>query len=241
MIKFFRSIRKTLLIEGKSRNYLKYAVGEIVLVMIGILLALQVNNWNQNRLNKEYEQKMLHELVEDLKLDTTYLNVQFKRIDRFEASGDLILNDPQNMKDNPDIFLFGGVYFIQNSKTIETIKSGDLQIPFDDNLRNQINSQYHRSQFLLDLLTIEDKNFTEFRSIPLQKSQFKIVRNLNSEDFDINFVPIDYDATINSTEFNDYLLLRKSKIIRWKWAYNSILDNTIKCIDSITLYLDKSK
>ncbi len=47
MIKFFRNIRKTLLTEGKTSKYFKYAIGEIVLVVIGILIALQINNWNE--------------------------------------------------------------------------------------------------------------------------------------------------------------------------------------------------
>ena len=49
MINFFRKIRQNLLIENKTGKYFKYAIGEIVLVMIGILLALQVNNWNEQR------------------------------------------------------------------------------------------------------------------------------------------------------------------------------------------------
>lgn len=49
MIKFFRKIRQNLLLEGKTGTYLKYAIGEILLVVIGILIALQVNNWNEGR------------------------------------------------------------------------------------------------------------------------------------------------------------------------------------------------
>ncbi|PHQ28452.1 DUF6090 family protein [Leeuwenhoekiella nanhaiensis] len=49
MIKFFRNIRHKLLDEGKTGKYLKYAVGEIILVVIGILIALQINNWNEDR------------------------------------------------------------------------------------------------------------------------------------------------------------------------------------------------
>ena len=50
MIKFFRKIRQKLLTQNKFSKYLLYAVGEIVLVVIGILIALQINNWNQDRL-----------------------------------------------------------------------------------------------------------------------------------------------------------------------------------------------
>lgn len=49
MIKFFRHIRQNLLMENKKNRYLKYAIGEVLLVVIGILLALQINNWNENR------------------------------------------------------------------------------------------------------------------------------------------------------------------------------------------------
>ena len=49
MIKFFRKIRQQLLIENKTGKYFKYAIGEIVLVVIGILIALQINNWNEAR------------------------------------------------------------------------------------------------------------------------------------------------------------------------------------------------
>ncbi len=59
MLKFFRRIRRRLIDEGKLKSYLVYAVGEILLVMIGILLALQVNNWNQSSQTKAKEQKML--------------------------------------------------------------------------------------------------------------------------------------------------------------------------------------
>jgi len=49
MLKFFRTIRKKLIEEDNVRKYLLYAIGEILLVVIGILIALQVNNWNEER------------------------------------------------------------------------------------------------------------------------------------------------------------------------------------------------
>ncbi len=69
MIKFFRKIRQNLLSEGKTSKYLKYAIGEIILVMIGILLALQVNDWNTKRLLKSKEQVYLKQIKVSLQND----------------------------------------------------------------------------------------------------------------------------------------------------------------------------
>jgi hypothetical protein len=69
MIKFFRKIRQNLLLEGKNVKYLKYAIGEIVLVVIGILIALGINNWNQEnkdlKLSKEYLSRIHRDIVQD--------------------------------------------------------------------------------------------------------------------------------------------------------------------------------
>ena len=67
MIKFFRKIRQNLLSEGKTGKYLKYAIGEIVLVMIGILLALQINNWNEIQKMNKWEHRFLIDLKSELK------------------------------------------------------------------------------------------------------------------------------------------------------------------------------
>ena len=66
MIKFFRHIRKRLIGEGRLSKYLLYAIGEIALVMIGILLALQVNNWNEHKKERIAEEKILSDLKEEL-------------------------------------------------------------------------------------------------------------------------------------------------------------------------------
>ena len=66
MLRFFRRIRKSLLLSGATRKYILYAVGEVLLVMLGILLALQVNNWNEERKTRQKEQKILLELKDNL-------------------------------------------------------------------------------------------------------------------------------------------------------------------------------
>ena len=66
MIKFFRKIRQNLLSENKFSKYLLYAIGEIILVFIGIAMALQFNNWNEAKKTREKEQQVLTEIISDL-------------------------------------------------------------------------------------------------------------------------------------------------------------------------------
>ena len=69
MIKFFRKIRQRLLTKNKFSKYLLYAFGEIVLVVIGILIALQINNLNEQQKTKNYEKKILKEIRASLTKD----------------------------------------------------------------------------------------------------------------------------------------------------------------------------
>ena len=79
MIRFFRQLRQKLITENRLSRYLLYAIGEIVLVVIGILIALQVNNWNENRKSKISEIKILNRLRQDLVTDTLYLKERLQR------------------------------------------------------------------------------------------------------------------------------------------------------------------
>ena len=81
MIKLFRNIRKTLINEGKTTNYLKYAIGEIVLVVIGILIALAINNWNQNRNNTASAKLHLKTVAQNIKEDLIQLNYMYQFTD----------------------------------------------------------------------------------------------------------------------------------------------------------------
>jgi hypothetical protein len=80
MIKLFRNIRKNLLNEGKTTKYFKYAIGEIILVVIGILIALQINDWNQKRIDRNNFDQEINLVLEELEvnhkaIETNYLLV----------------------------------------------------------------------------------------------------------------------------------------------------------------------
>lgn len=82
MIKFFRKIRQRLLTENKFSKYLIYAIGEIVLVVIGILIALAINNKNEERKKQQFEITILKNIKEDILADKVDcdLNLQYIKI-----------------------------------------------------------------------------------------------------------------------------------------------------------------
>ena len=87
MIKFFRKIRHTLLSENKFSKYLLYAIGEIVLVVIGILIALSINNSNEFQKDRAEEKIYLHGLYDELLRDSAYFESTDKTLNTIEKSG----------------------------------------------------------------------------------------------------------------------------------------------------------
>ena len=78
MLRFFSKIRLKLVAENKIGSYLRYAIGEILLVVIGILIALQVNNWNEHRKQKIQEHRLIQSIISDLKMDTLMITQTLK-------------------------------------------------------------------------------------------------------------------------------------------------------------------
>ncbi|NKI30422.1 DUF6090 family protein [Croceivirga thetidis] len=155
MIKFFRRIRQKLLSENKFSKYLIYAIGEIVLVMIGILLALQVNNWNENRKTQNTINEYYGQLLEDLKKDSSFSKItieEFKNNQQaFQKYYELYNKDNLELEEvyasiNSLIVATKPLSF--NSSTIETLQnSGDIKLipttirnKLIDLRRNQLNT-----------------------------------------------------------------------------------------------------
>ena len=92
MINFFRKTRYNLMEKNKTGKYLKYAIGEIVLVVVGILIALSINNWNEKRLEKIIEQEYLTNLKGDFEFNKTMLIEDIVYIEKIIKNGKLMLN-----------------------------------------------------------------------------------------------------------------------------------------------------
>jgi hypothetical protein len=113
MIPFFRTLRQRLLTENKLSKYLLYAIGEIVLVVIGILIALQINNWNEWRKERVKEREVLYELKENLERNVSDLQGVLERARRFNNSRNIVFSALENKSPYNDSlaehFLFGGM------------------------------------------------------------------------------------------------------------------------------------
>ncbi|MEH6770954.1 DUF6090 family protein [Maribacter arcticus] len=96
MIKFFRRIRQQLLTENKFSKYLLYAIGEIILVVIGILIALSINNWNENTKILNLEQVFLVDLKEDLNRNKELLKEDILENTISISSMELLLKNLKN-------------------------------------------------------------------------------------------------------------------------------------------------
>ena len=86
MLRFFRQIRQHLLADNKFSKYLMYAVGEILLVVIGILIALQINNSNEDRIHRKQEKEFIESVKNDLKQDRDIFELNIAQLEpRMEA------------------------------------------------------------------------------------------------------------------------------------------------------------
>ena len=91
MSKLFRKIRQNLLSEGKTSKYLKYAIGEIALVVIGILIALQINNWNENRKQENSKQHLMLAIKKELATNKEHIEDYLKELNKSNANFNKVL------------------------------------------------------------------------------------------------------------------------------------------------------
>jgi len=143
--------------QNKTSKYLKYAIGEVVLVVIGILVALSINNWNQERKDHVLEKEYLSRLKEDIKFDiswsNTYILDRYKRkVESLEKGkayyqGNYIIKDTlQFLKNISYGGAFGYASWNLNKNTYnELISTGNLRKIESDKLRNEIINYYETS------------------------------------------------------------------------------------------------
>ncbi|MCJ7467888.1 MAG: hypothetical protein MUO53_14495 [Maribacter sp.] len=154
MIKFFRKVRQNLLSEGKTGKYFKYAIGEIILVVIGILIALQLNQNVENKKDNHTRQEYYEQLLEDLIKDKEFADETIKSFSIDHANYASYLEIYRNPKLQPvqvyeklmTLNIVSGIISF-NSNTIESLRSSGEIILIPLEIRNK----------LIDLLRLQDR------------------------------------------------------------------------------------
>lgn len=165
MIKFFRTIRKDLMEKNKTGKYLKYAIGEIILVVIGILIALQINNWNENRKSAIQETLYLKRLLSENREDVNTFNNSISDLEKGITTIEnlsSVLNstsamDSELITATQDYLGYGSIYpiFTSSTSTFDDLSStGNLKDIQNTELRDQLVKHYAKHEQVAEWIRI---------------------------------------------------------------------------------------
>lgn len=150
MFKFFRKIRQKVIAEGSIRRYLIYSLGEILLVVVGILIALQINAWYSKRVSKNQMAELFQSMQKDLRQDTFLFNERIKFVKEFVRFKEKMLSLSNYDKVSTDsLFVFIAARYSEyeiNSTTFDKIKNLGISLEASDkSLANAIDIYYTNS------------------------------------------------------------------------------------------------
>ncbi len=208
MLKFFRRIRQKLIAEGNLKRYVLYAIGEILLVVIGILIALQINNWNEYNKDRVTERKLLVELNENLEINATRLqNDILKELKAIAAINFVVghLDNRRPYHDSLDVY-FASAFFspdiVLSASGFESIKTKGFEIVENETLRKSIIDLFDvtYANLLSETVRLEDQ-FWASSVLPLIHEYFRYT--------DAGAKPMDYESLLKSEKFKNMLIHRK--------------------------------
>ena len=229
MIKFFRKIRQNLLTENKFSKYLLYAIGEIVLVVIGILIALSISNQNQQRINEKKIASILEEIQNDLIKDIEYSKIIFDYQIYTDSIAKLILNDKYTYDDyNTGNYATIGY----NYRDFNTISNG-----YDNFKRNIDNVPDKYSSIIKDLKKLYETNKTTV-DVYNERIRSTVYKNID-ESSNFNWYQEQAKGLVSEEEINYRLIDNHYKNMVIKYM-NDRVNLFSKCkeykIDAISLY-----
>lgn len=241
MIKLFRRIRQNLVNEGNLKKYIIYAIGEIFLVMLGILLALQVSNWNQSRLENLKEKKALSDLSQEFKLNEE--RIRKKQLSRISIAPKLenyiqqVTAGKANYADFREFhvnqFMFG-MTNPSNGVIDALISSGEIGLISNDSLKyfiadwkNQAENLYENEQILWNSglkyiglysnkIPIPSHDWSDWNDKKLELAFTNLISNVEYRN---NLVGFEGVNTVVIEECNSILKVLESTL--------SLLDNEI--------------
>jgi len=209
MIKFFRKIRYDLMKKNKMSKYFKYAIGEILLVVIGILIALSINNWNEKKKTEEKETHALSEIISDLDNNIeTLTDIKTREINSLNSSKNslkIIIDVLENNKQYHDSLIvhFTAIlgYPDPDLKTsgYESLTSIGMDLISDNKLRSEI-GKYYTSQ-IPDIERSYNELRDDFYHYMLDYSRFLFRRSANEKRDQGIMIPNNFEKLKDNNGF----------------------------------------
>ena len=235
MLRFFRRIRRQLIDEGNLKRYLIYAIGEILLVMIGILLALQVNNWNaeKKRLRKSHE--ILSEIKRNVEFNTIRFQEEIEMENKVVSAIDIVrqnitqtkvYDDTLNKHFHLSVYWPGSAW---KTSGYETLKSHGVEIVKSETVRESIIDLYEvfYTEISEIIRTSEGTHFSIV--MPVYSGLFEMTpADIEQSVAEFRAKPIDYTKVLQSETFRGALSFwRILRIAAIQLRLNAIEQNKI--------------
>lgn len=240
MIPFFRRIRHALLSGNQMVKYMAYAIGEIALVVIGILIALQINNWNEFRKEKRIEKVVLQDIHDNIERNDELIRKAIETIDQINASTEKVKKFIQNKSPFSDTLGYhinqslrsGTFLFKLNFDGYEALKSTGFNIIQNEELKDEILKLFEVDYgYLLTSLNFSNSFYLE--NLSWWKEFFY------STDSDV-YLPYDLNQFYNNkrllTELHEIEFIRND----FKLAIQNSLKNSAQVLSLLTSELQKS-
>lgn len=199
-MKFFRKFRQLLLSENKISKYLLYAVGEIILVVVGILIALQIGQWTRESENRELELTILKEIESNLNDDLIQIQGDISLMQEMDKACVKLENDIENkssltsdFSDNASL-LRVMPHYQPNRSGYDLLVSKGISMVSNDNLRNSISTHYenlltyykrYEDERFMFHINISEPRLLEYFSFEFDlKNKYYWVANISLDDYD---------------------------------------------------------
>jgi hypothetical protein len=205
MIRFFRTIRQNLLAQNRFTRYLLYAIGEIVLVVIGILIALQLNNWNAEQKSAKEELKLLQEMRHNLAsdLEDSFWNIEKQaELSRSNTAVLRHLEEGTPFHDSLQTHYGNLVYSTtqrRNMSAYDHLKAKGIDLIQNDSLRHNITAVYSERYYYIERQELEYDNPFQINQLVPQLNAKVIVNDSTNFGEPINLAQLQNDDSFKGT------------------------------------------
>lgn len=236
MLHFFRKMRNALIPENRFGRYFFYALGEIILVVIGILIALQVNNWNEARKDRIHEKKLLNDMMENLESNVTILEFMLKINQRYDFSSEVIISAIENKNkteyhDSLDVHFARALDQSSGGSLLsfvgyESLKNSGFDIIQNDQLKNEIirlfELIYGNTQYRMDRIGQTYSTVTQMK-----------LERLMRKPTGYRLTPYDFDKLVEDEIFLSWLYTIKNNRIWISGSIDESLQETKRVLELV--------